>query len=117
MVTILNDASIAIMASIGYRTGLYEALAQLPPSTSAQVAGAAGLDERYVREWLNAMTVARIVVYDDQRRTYRLPEEHAAALIEAAGPDNLARLMQYVGLLARVEDPIVDCFRRGGGLS
>ena len=30
-------------------------LAGLPPATSAQIADAAGLNERYVREWLGGV--------------------------------------------------------------
>ena len=39
--------------------GLFGTLATSGPATSAQVAEAGGLNERYVREWLNAMTTAR----------------------------------------------------------
>ncbi|UMG92746.1 class I SAM-dependent methyltransferase [Nocardioides sp. TF02-7] len=113
---ILSAGSTALMTSIGHRTGLFDAMAGLPPATSAQVAAAAGLHERYVREWLGAMTTARIVTHDATRRTYLLPAEHAAVLTRAAGPDNLASLMQFVPLLAQVEDPVVECFREGGGV-
>ena len=116
LIGIFNDACIALMTSIGHQTGLFDTLAQLPPSPSRQVADTAGLSERYVREWLNAMTTARIVVHDPDDGTYSLPREHAASLTEAAGPDNLARIMQFVAMLAEVEQPIVECFRQGGGL-
>jgi hypothetical protein len=61
MVTILNDAAIALMTSVGHQVGLFDALAGLPPATSAQIAAAAGLHERYVREWLGAMVTGRII--------------------------------------------------------
>jgi SAM-dependent methyltransferase len=117
MIVVLNDASTALMISIGHQTGLFGALHGTGPATSAQVAGAGGLDERYVREWLNAMTTARFVFYDPESRTYHLPREHAAWLVEGAGPDNLARPMRFLPLLAEVEQGIVRCFREGGGLS
>jgi len=44
------------------------------------------------------------------------PRRCPAWLTRAAGPDNVAVQAQYVGLLALVEDQIVDCFRRGGGV-
>ena len=117
MVGILNDACTALMSSIGHQTGLFEALAGRPPATSDEVAAVAALDPRYVREWLNAMTTARIVDYEPESRTYSLPAAHAGWLTEAAGPDNLARLMMFVPMLAEVEQGIVRCFRTGGGLS
>src|SRR6202008_3719771 len=48
----VDSASLAILLSIGHQTELFDTMAELPPSTSAQIADAAGLNERYVREWL-----------------------------------------------------------------
>jgi 2-polyprenyl-3-methyl-5-hydroxy-6-metoxy-1,4-benzoquinol methylase len=113
----LAAGSTALMISLGHRTGLFDALAGLPPSTSPQVASAAGLHERYVREWLNGMTTARIVQHDPADDTYRLPAAHAAVLTRAAGPDNIAAVMQFLPLLAQVESEVVGCFTEGGGVS
>ena len=112
----LSSASVALMTSVGHRVGLFDTMAGRGPSTSQQVADAAGLQERYVREWLGAMTTGGVVHHDAESDTYHLPAEHAAVLTRAAGPDNLANLMQFVPLLAQVEEPIVDCFRTGGGV-
>ena len=116
LVGILNDASLALMTSIGHQVGLFDVMADLPPGTSQEIAAAAGLQERYVREWLGAMTTGRVISHDPRTGTYRLPAEHAAFLTRAAGPDNLGHLMQLVPLLASVEEPIVACFRNGGGV-
>ena len=116
LVETLNSGSLAIMLSIGHRTGLFDTLAEVGEVTSVELAGAAGLDERYVREWLAAMTTGRVVEHDPARGRYHLPAEHAAWLTRAASPDNLAVTMQYVPLLASVEDEIVRCFRDGGGV-
>lgn len=116
MFGVLSNGSVALMTSIGHRVGLFDALAALPPSTSVQIADAAGLDERYVREWLGAMTVAGIVQHDRDIDAYRLPAEHAAVLTRAAGPDNLAAMMQFIPLLSQVEEQVIECFRRGGGV-
>jgi 2-polyprenyl-3-methyl-5-hydroxy-6-metoxy-1,4-benzoquinol methylase len=116
MVGVLNDASLALMISIGHQVELFDVMAALPPSTADEIAEAAGLQERYVREWLAAMSTGRVIDYDPQTHTYRLPAEHAACLIRASGADNLAHVMQLVPLLAGVEEPIVACFRSGGGV-
>jgi SAM-dependent methyltransferase len=113
---IVNGGFLALMLSIGHRTGLLDTLGTLPRSTSQQIAAAAGLNERYVREWLGAMVTGRIVEYDVPSGTYWLPPEHAASLTRAAGPDNLAELAQIVALLGTVENGIVNVFRNGGGL-
>jgi SAM-dependent methyltransferase len=116
MLAMMNDAALALMVSVGHRTGLFDVMAELPAATSAQIASRAGLDERYVREWLAAMTTGRIVEHDGAAGSYSLPAEHAAWLTRAAGMANLATGMQYIGLLALVEDQIVECFRHGGGV-
>jgi SAM-dependent methyltransferase len=116
MMDVLNGAGIALMASIGHQTGLFDTMAQLPPATSQQIADVAGLQERYVREWLGAMVTGGVVDYDPAAGAYALPAEHAAWLTRAAGTNNLAVQAQVVPLLAEVEQPLIDCFRRGGGV-
>jgi hypothetical protein len=37
---------------IRHRTGIFDAMRALPPSTSEEVAKVSGLNERYIREWL-----------------------------------------------------------------
>src|SRR5215208_1103470 len=116
MLGVLNDAMLALMTSVGHQTGLYDTMAGLLPSTSEEIASAAKLQERYVREWLGAMVVGGVVTYDPSGKTYRLPPEHAACLTRAAGPDNLANVAQLVAVLGNVEGGIVQSFRNGGGV-
>lgn len=116
MIGAIDAASTAILTSIGHQTGLFDRMAGLPPATSAQIADAAGLDERYVREWLGGMVVARVIDYEAGSATYSLPAHRAAVLTRAAGPDNLARVAQFIPLLGEIEQKIVGCFRTGGGV-
>ena len=115
MIGILNDAALALMASIGHRTGLFDAMAGMP-SSSEQIASAANLNERYVREWLGAMTVGGIVEHVPQDATYYLPTEHSSFLTRAASPNNIAAFTQFISVLGSVEDGIVESFKEGGGL-
>ncbi len=116
MLGMLNSAALSLMISIGQKTRLFDLMAGLPPSSSEQIAQAAGLQERYVREWLAAMVTGRIIEYDAASGTYRLPAEHTAWLTRAAGPNNLAFQTQYIVLLASVQDEVVECFSKGGGV-
>jgi SAM-dependent methyltransferase len=117
LVGAIDSASLAILLSIGHQTRLFDTLAGLPPATSQQIADAAGLNERYVREWLGGVAAGRVVDYDPATQTYSLPAHRAAALTRTAGPDNLARVAQFVPLLGEVEQKVIGCFRAGGGLS
>lgn len=116
MMELLNGGFLGFLVSIGHRTGLFDTLAEVGPAQSTAVAASAGLDERYVREWLGAMVVGRIVEFEPGDRTYCLPAEHGAFLTRAAGSDNLAFFTQYLRMLGAVESDVVSCFRNGGGV-
>ncbi len=116
MFDVLNSGGLALAISIGHRTRLFDAMGPLPPSTSEAIADAAGLDERYVREWLGVMVTGSIVEYFPIEDTYVLPPEHAAVLTRRACPDNLAIPMQFIPILGRVEDELLSAFETGGGV-
>jgi SAM-dependent methyltransferase len=116
MASFINGGAAALMLSIGHQTGLFDVMAGLPPSTSEQIAGAAGLQERYVREWLGAMVTAGVVEYDSGGAAYVLPPEHAALTTRAAGPNNFAAMAQMIAINGGVESEIIDKFRNGGGV-
>ncbi len=112
----LNNGALCLMVSLGHRTGLFDAMHNLPPATSEEISTAAKLNERYVREWLGAMVTGGIVEFDARSRKYVLPAEHAAFLTRAAASDNMAVFAQYVAVLGQVENDIVACFKEGGGV-
>lgn len=114
---IINAGSIAVMLSIGHRTGLFDTMAALPPSGSAAIAQRAELAERYVREWLAVMTTAGIVTYNSARQTYNLPAEHAACLTRGAPLGNLAVYAQAIPMMGAAQDRILACFESGEGTS
>ena len=112
----LNHGALCLMASIGHRTGLFDSMSKLPPSTCDEIAKQSHLNARYVREWLGAMVTGGVVAYDPATARYRLPPEHAAFLTRAAAADNMAVFTQYIAELGSVETGIVECFRKGGGV-
>jgi 2-polyprenyl-3-methyl-5-hydroxy-6-metoxy-1,4-benzoquinol methylase len=112
----LNEGALCLMSSIGHRTGLFDVMRTMQPATSEQIAAEAGLNERYVREWLGAMTTSGVIEAQADTGHYFLPKEHAAFLTRAASPENIAVYAQYIPLLGTVEDDIVRCFKEGGGV-
>jgi len=116
LMSALNEGALCTMLSIGHRTGLLDTLAGSPPASSYEIAKMAKLDGRYVREWLDALTVAGVITYNPVTQYYALPEEHAAFLGRQAGSDNIAVFAQYIPMMGTVEDDIVDCFKHGGGV-
>jgi len=105
---------VTLMIELGYRHGLFEAAAQ-GPATSAELAARAGLDERYVREWLGAMATGGVIDYDPATSRFTLPAEHAQCL---TGPSsrNLAPGSQTLRMLATRLPKVSECFRQGGGV-
>ena len=115
LLDILNKGAVGLMISIGHRTGLFDTMATLDWSDSVGIAATAGLDERYVREWLGAMVTGGVVEIDPaagRSGRYRLPPEHAASLSRSSPTDNMAvfraisfeprrRRGRYPGLLPR----------------
>jgi ubiquinone/menaquinone biosynthesis C-methylase UbiE len=116
MLDILNGGTVSLMISMGHQTHLFDIMSKLPPSTSEEIATAAKLNERYVREWLGAMVTANIVEYDPSEQKYHLPAEHAAFLTREAGLNNIAVFTQYIALMGEVEQKIIECFHKGGGV-
>ena len=99
---------LTLLVQVGHETGLFEAAAG-EPGTSREIAERAGLNERYVREWLGAMVTGRIVDYDAKTKTYALPVERAVFITRAAGIDNLATFTQFVALLGTV-NPVASSY-------
>ncbi|HEU4363807.1 MAG TPA: class I SAM-dependent methyltransferase [Mycobacterium sp.] len=112
----IDGASVTMLLSIGHRIGLFDTMAGLPPATSAEIAAAAGLDERYVREWLGGVVAGRIIDYDPESSTYVLPRHRVPVLTRAGGTRNLASVAMSLPPLGAVEDQIIECFHQGGGV-
>lgn len=116
LVDTINAGATALMISVGHRTRLFDAMDGRRPMVPEELASHAGLDARYVREWLGAMACAGIVEVDRAGERYSLPADHAAHLCRRGGADNLAPFTQYISVLGGVETRIVECFRQGGGV-
>ena len=112
---IINAGAVASMLSLGHRAGLFETLASAEPADSQTIADRAGLNERFVREWLAVMVTGHILTYDPETRRYGLPDAHAACLVTGAPLGNLAVYAQHVSLLGKVEDQTLRCLRTGEG--
>jgi SAM-dependent methyltransferase len=106
---------------LGSRLGYYETLAVEGPSTSVELAAAAGTSERYTREWLEQQTVSGILTCSDpdedpRARRFSLLPAHAAVLTDPERLDYLGSLPQTaVGALSPIHH-VVDAYRTGEGI-
>jgi 2-polyprenyl-3-methyl-5-hydroxy-6-metoxy-1,4-benzoquinol methylase len=106
---------LTLLVQVGHKTGLFEASAK-GPGTSQEIADRAGLDERYVREWLAAMATGGVVEYDAASGVFTLPPEHAACLTGTSSR-NLAAASQNLPMLSKRLPRIIESFSKGGGVS
>ena len=102
------------LIEVGYQVGLFET-SKGGPATSEELSERAGLNERYVREWLGAMTTSGIYTYDPESKRYTLPEEHAA-LLTGDTAQNLCPLSRMVNHFGTHLPKLIACFRAGGGI-
>lgn len=116
LLEVINHGTLALMVSIGHRTGLFDVMHEMEPATYREIAKRSKLNERYVKEWLGAMVTGKIVEYNAGKETYHFPPEHARSLTRKSGPDNMGVFAQYVSVLGGVEDEVIDCFYKGGGV-
>jgi ubiquinone/menaquinone biosynthesis C-methylase UbiE len=106
---------------LGDRLGLYQALAELGPVTSGELATQAGTHERYTREWLEQQAVAGIIEVEDAQaetsaRRYHLAPGHAEVLL---APDSLNYLTPLARMTVGGAQPIpalLEAFQTGGGV-
>jgi len=103
---------------LGDTLGLYRALADNGPLTSSELADAAGIQERYAREWLEQQAASDLVEVEgeDGERRFRLPQGHDEALLDVSSLDYIAPLARAVLASVRPIDQLVEAFRHGGGV-
>jgi ubiquinone/menaquinone biosynthesis C-methylase UbiE len=116
---VFEDMAGAMTAGMGYlgtKTGLFRAMAGKGPMSIEDVARHAGLQTRYVEEWLKGMTCAEYVEYDPAQGTYRLPDEHAYLLASDDTDHFMGGLFTIVPVLLRVAPDVATAFAEGGGV-
>ena len=114
LLNIYTGGVLTQMIDIGYRSGLFEASCQ-GAATSEELSERAGLHERYVREWLGAMTTSDIYQYDADTKQYSLPAEHAA-LLTGSTARNLSPTSRLINQLGEQIPTLVERFRDGDGI-
>jgi SAM-dependent methyltransferase len=116
VVTDLGAAFSGVLVNVGRKLGLYQAMVDLGPCTSAELAKATGIRERYVREWLANQAAGGYVAYNHGKQTYALPPAQAMVLALEKSPIFMAPAFEVAASFWLDEDQIVETFRSGEGL-
>jgi 2-polyprenyl-3-methyl-5-hydroxy-6-metoxy-1,4-benzoquinol methylase len=115
----MNDLGAAMQGALTYigdRLGIFKALADAGPVTTREFAERTGLNERYLREWLGAMTAAKYIQYEASTGRYSMSPEHAMILADDNSPFFMGGFMQMIVPEVAMAPKLLDSFRTGRGL-
>jgi SAM-dependent methyltransferase len=113
----LVGAATVLMARLGDRLGLYQALAEQGPATPADLASRAGCAERYVREWLCQQAAVGFLTHDPETGQFSLPAAHAVALATDESPVAFGGAFEAAAGWYLDLDRVADAFRSGEGIA
>lgn len=111
----LSGLVVSGMIYLGYHLGLYRALQDAGPLTSAALAAKTTLHERWVREWLRGQAAAGLLDYDGNDRFSMSP---VAALVLANEASPAFAAGSFVALPAQMNvlEQLLESFSTGLGL-
>src|SRR5690349_17768345 len=102
---------------LGDRLGLYRALAEVGPADSAKLAGHAGLDERYVREWLANQAASGYVNYEPTSGRFSMNAEQQAVFADPESPVAMTGGFYAASSVYHDEPRVAEAFRTGAGIA
>src|SRR5258706_4248300 len=111
----LGGAMTSAMISLGDRLGLYRVLAERGALSSAELAAATGLKERWLREWLYQQGAAGVLVHEGGER-FALSAEGEAVLANEGHPAFGAGFFAHLPQTLGVVEKLPEAFRSGVGL-
>ena len=111
----LGAALSAPLIVLGERLGLFAAMADGEPVTPGSLAGRTQTRERYVREWLAAMSASGYVTYDEAADAFHLTPEQSLTFAQPDGPAYLPGAFELAAAVVKDEPHIERVFRTGEG--
>ena len=111
-----NSAVSCLTLYLGHNLDLFNSLKKVGPITSEELSAKTKYSERYMREWLECMTVNGYIDYDPSTNKFSISEEHARVLCDR---DNIAYTIPFVywvPTLSLVMDKLLEAFRTGEGI-
>ena len=117
---VLGDCNAGIgglLAFMGDKLGLFRLLSNSGPLTTVEVAGAAGLNERLVREWLSAMAAAGYVTYEPHGERFLVTPEQAVVFAAEGHPAFMQGPIDLIYSLFHDEPKLREAFRDGRGMA
>lgn len=116
MLNDLGGATSVPTVRLGFRLGLFDALATGPATAVELAKSAGGLAERYVREWALAQAANGYIDYDPATDRFSISPEQAMIFCNPDSPVYLAGAFELVAAMIEAEPKVEQCFRHGTGV-
>ena len=113
----LGGASSVALVRMGDALGLYKILHSKGAMTSAELARAAKVDERYLREWLSHQAASGYLSYEPETARFSLPPEQAMVFAEEDSPVYMMGGFDLMAALLDNQDKVLASFRSGTGVA
>ena len=113
----LGGAASVALVHIGDRLGLYKTLHEKGPTTVEELATAAGVNHRYLREWLSHQAASHYVAYDPETQKFALPPEQAMVFAIEDSPVYLNGAFETMAALLGNQELVKSAFKTGQGVA
>lgn len=117
MLSDLGGAASVALVQIGDALGLYKTLHQRGPMTAVELADAAGVNERYLREWLSAQAASNYVAYDSATQKFTLPPEQAMVFAIEDSPVYMPGAFSCMASILDNQSKVEPAFKTGDGVA
>jgi 2-polyprenyl-3-methyl-5-hydroxy-6-metoxy-1,4-benzoquinol methylase len=117
---VLNDLGGAVSVALvrmGDALGLYKSLHQKGPMTVKELAAAAGVNERYLREWASHHAASNYLSYDPATQKFALPPEQAMVFAVDDSPVNMIGAFDSMVAFTGNQEKVQPAFKQGGGVA
>src|SRR5258708_20594475 len=117
MLSDLGGAASIALVRIGDALGLYKTLQTKGPMTVAGLATEAGVNERYLREWLSQQAASNYLSYDPMTQKFALPPEQAMVFAIDDSPVNMVGAFDLMAAMLSSQDKVQTPFKNGAAVA
>jgi 2-polyprenyl-3-methyl-5-hydroxy-6-metoxy-1,4-benzoquinol methylase len=116
MLSDLGGAASIALVRIGDALSLYKTLHARGPMTVAELAAAAGVNQRYLREWLSHQAASNYVSYDSATEKFTLPPEQAMVFAVDDSPVSMIGAFDVMAAMLENGEKVKPAFKTGSGV-
>jgi 2-polyprenyl-3-methyl-5-hydroxy-6-metoxy-1,4-benzoquinol methylase len=113
----LGGAASVALVRMGDALGLYRTLHEKGAMSCAELANAAKVDERYLREWLSHQAASNYLSYEAGSGKFTLPPEQAMVFAIEDSPVYMMGAFDSIAAQLENQAKVQQAFKRGGGVA